>query len=344
MAKKAKSKRIYRERSPLALFLKALGIILLSLVVLSLMIFFWFQRYVVYDSNGATLRVPFLQFLYEDDEEGPVSPKVPLVIETPDVSITEETGAVTEGSVLTAIKVPELGSVDAETYIAQMTDVGANGILVEMKNISGQLMYLSENQTVKDYEITVGPEVSDITRALKDNGVYLIANICCFADNTLALRSPSSALQDESGATYVDENQTTWLNPENKTTIDYLTDICSELITLGFDEILLNNFEVPTAPTPEEELSILSAFISKLRDRTKETKLSVVCGGDMWTDERANMVSDYANMAYRLYTYQSDSETAQTIARQVLGDSYSERFVVIGASGGVEGMGRVISE
>ena len=74
--------RIYRSRRPLKTALTVFFVLLAVLVVLVIAIFFGFQKYIVYTSDGVKLEVPWLQDPEETaqtpgPEPGPIEPSAP---------------------------------------------------------------------------------------------------------------------------------------------------------------------------------------------------------------------------------------------------------------------------
>lgn len=338
MARQPRSKKIYRERSSVALFFKVLGIIILVLVIFSLVIFFWFQRYIVYTGEGLELQIPFLSFLYEDeaDNQHQASPSVSLIIEGTDESGSEdesvqntsqETQAV--DNMLTGIEVSGLDGSDVETLLSELNGANADAIFVEMKNSSGQLMYRSLSETVTDYNITIGSDISATVAELRENGVYLIACVSCFADDTLAERCASAALLDENDKVYTDKSNVRWLNPLNEKTFSYISDICRELSKMGFDEIVLTDFSVPTLTDDSEEASILTNFASKLKAGMGQAELSVFCDSDILSGGHEVIISEFSDEFYRLYADSANQEAALTAARSAFGEDFSERLALI---------------
>lgn len=64
---KVREKDLYRRRRLWRTLFRALGILLLALVLLAVIVFFWFKRYIVYTDDGQLrLDVPFIQ----REEEG----------------------------------------------------------------------------------------------------------------------------------------------------------------------------------------------------------------------------------------------------------------------------------
>ena len=54
------SYEIYQRRKPLKIILKILLSIILAAFLLAVIIFFWFQTYIVYTADGIRLDIPFL--------------------------------------------------------------------------------------------------------------------------------------------------------------------------------------------------------------------------------------------------------------------------------------------
>lgn len=53
--------RTYRSRRPLKILLTALATLVLAAIIVTLSLFFWFRRYIVYDPGGGLhLEIPWL--------------------------------------------------------------------------------------------------------------------------------------------------------------------------------------------------------------------------------------------------------------------------------------------
>lgn len=343
MAKRKKDK-IYRRRSPIALFFKILGIIIFVLLLLFVIIFFWFQRYVVYSDDGVELVVPFLSFIYDDEEETAISPSPSLIIEEPAQEVSEEgreDEIVTNENQITGIEVSGLTN-NIDSYRSKLQDAGARSIAVEAKDAIGNLLYQSGSETVINYDISTGVDISGTVSSLKESEIYTIVFVSCFADDTLAERSTSAALMDADGEIYQDPNGQKWLDPTDDITVSYLSDICGELAEMGFDEIVLTNFTIPTVEDETEEASILRDFASNLKSKIGVTELSVFVNGADWT--RESIMSEFSNVFYRFYAQSTEMDAVSAIALTLLGNEYSERFVIRGADNPQDDCGWLINE
>jgi uncharacterized membrane protein YqiK len=65
--------RTYRSRRPLKILLTALVMLIIAVIILTLSLFFWFRRYIVYDPGGGLhLEIPWL-----DEESAGTGGSVP---------------------------------------------------------------------------------------------------------------------------------------------------------------------------------------------------------------------------------------------------------------------------
>ena len=63
-------KRIYRNRTPLRIAMTVLIIVLVLLLLISAIIFFSFQKYIVYTADGLRLEVPWLEDTMVEEDTG----------------------------------------------------------------------------------------------------------------------------------------------------------------------------------------------------------------------------------------------------------------------------------
>ena len=61
--------RVYRKHHTLRILLNVLIILLVSAVILSAAVFFWFRRYIVYTDNGLHLEIPWLEDSTSDSSD-----------------------------------------------------------------------------------------------------------------------------------------------------------------------------------------------------------------------------------------------------------------------------------
>lgn len=85
-------------------------------------------------------------------------------------------------------------------------------------------------------------------QALKEQDIYLVAQVSCLIDDLLSERAATYALRTVGGAALRDD-QGGWMDPYSPVVVDYLTELCTELAGYGFDEILLKAVSLPVTET-----------------------------------------------------------------------------------------------
>jgi hypothetical protein len=86
----------------------------------------------------------------------------------------------------------------------------------------------------------------DFISYLKNKGIYTIARIVVFRDNTMPRKNPGLAVKNPDGTIWTDKNKITWLDPYNKDVWDYNLQIAQRAATIGFDEIQFDYIRFPT--------------------------------------------------------------------------------------------------
>jgi len=330
VAKTPKSKKIYRERTPIKFALKLIGVILLALIILAIVIFFSFRQYLVYDSDGVHLDVPFLRFLYDEEETD--IPDVEVIVES-GVPVSDDTDSSTpaatepiSGHLVTASK---LSSLDGETLISELEAAGEDTLVFELKPSSGQLAYQSDLEEAADYDLSGDVEIAEIEELitlLNEAGIHTVAAISCFADTTLATRNTTAALLSEDGTAYVDENGNRWLDSANTYAQEYIKGLCRELAEMGFDEILLQNFRSGT----ENDTAVLQVFTSDLIAvlHVSGTDLSLEVASDDFEETLADMA--LAGRFTRFYIPLSgESEAFLSQAETILGTKSTDQLILM---------------
>lgn len=337
MAKTPKSKKIYRERSPVKFALKLIGIILLVLIILAIIIFFSFQKYIRYDSDGVHLEVPFLSFIYDDEED--IS-DVELIVESTAPSDASETADASaspspeaepliEGQLISASALREMVTEDTDDILTALEESGTNTLIFELKQTSGLLTYRSSVEAVTDYDLSGDVEIETLIQALEESDVHTVAVLSCFADTTLATRNSLAALLDAAGIAYTDEDRDGWLDPESEYVQAYITDLCMELAEMGFDEILLQNYRYGT----EGSNTVLTSFASTLSTmlRSYDVILSLEVESGNFQDALAD--SGLTEHFERFYIpLHSGAEAFLSEAESVLGDDAMDKIVLISAT------------
>ena len=237
------------------------------------------NRYVVYDENGnAHWELPFGK--NKDDGGTPMPDDVVIVREEPQRPQLTELHAqlLTENALRR----------DAQTVLSQHPDA----LVIDVKLRDGTVTY----QTSVDggQYVTVGDESSlENLRTLLQSDRWTVARISALADHAYAkARRDETALRREDGGLWYDYDSMCWLDPNKPETQQYLADLCAECASLGFDEILLDQFTYPTVGRLDrlqtgdvEKTAVLAALTVRLREAIpKATALSIELHSDPVAD------------------------------------------------------------
>ena len=255
--------------------LNVLGVVfgaLAALILLTVVLFFGLQKYIVFEHDGVRVALPGAAAgedgALPNDETAPEQVNAVLEITDPDYSAVP--AAAGEGLAnMAAVFVPaqDVSMSGVGRYMSVMSSYNANALVLEVKPVSGQLVWASSSPTAAAYSLNGTLDLEAMVAALRqqdeDDELYLVAQLSCCIDGLLAERCPSAALRFATGAAYAD-SEGAWLDPYSATVSAYLSELCSELAEMGFDELLLKSLSLPiteeaigfsvelsSTPTPE---------------------------------------------------------------------------------------------
>lgn len=255
--------------------LNVLGVVfgaLAALILLTVVLFFGLQKYIVFEHDGVRVALPGAAAGEDgplpNDETAPEQVNAVLEITDPDYSAVPASAG--EGLAdMAAVFVPaqDVSMSGVGRYMSVMSSYGANALVLEVKPVSGQLVWASSSPTAAAYSLNGTLDLEAMVAALRqqdeDDELYLVAQLSCCIDGLLAERCPSAALRFATGAAYAD-SEGAWLDPYSATVGAYLSELCSELAEMGFDELLLKSLSLPiteeaigfsvelsSTPTPE---------------------------------------------------------------------------------------------
>ena len=208
-----KGHRVYRGRRGAGRSGSPVLLTILVLVLLGLLLAFsLLPEYVVYHRDGVEMVVPMLQ---EDGKgytvEG-ISAPVPytgdasatIQVAEPDytnVSLASSAGL----QYLTGYYVPfsKVNANGLETAVKEAERSGVKGLVLEMKDESGKLAWMSGVATASSNAANSTWDPTAYLSELKAQGWTITAEICCAVDTLLASANPDVALRDRTGAPYV---------------------------------------------------------------------------------------------------------------------------------------------
>ena len=228
--------------------LQRLGLGILLGLLVALLIWgcwlLWLHKHIRYTTDGAVL----------DFDMGPIPQDGQLAV-PPDnqqeISIYYNEG---DNAVSTSKELSQLVGyyitgkelADIPALKAQLATL-PNGtpVMMDVKSIYGSFYYSSSVSAVRSDGIDAAA-VDELIQYLNKTGVYLIARMPTLRDKAYGLEHDENGVFHSSrGYLWVDEEGCYWLNPSREGTISYITQIIAELKTLGFDEVVLADFQIP---------------------------------------------------------------------------------------------------
>ncbi len=269
----------YRGRTTTTDKLRIVAVVLFVLVLLALGALLIGQRYIVYTDDGIRVELPFL----EKEEPAPPEELTDIEVVVEPEQPEEEEPVQKETVWMKAVELP-LESVLDGTAAQTARQLGANTVVLDMKTASGHLGYCSQLPLAETKEINYpDAAINGKLGELSGGEFYLIARVSCFRDDVLA-QEEDCVLKGASGELWKDPDGVSWCDPAAPRVQEYLFDVMTELVRLGFDEILLDNWTYPvqTADTAGEDQSvqIIGEFLRTSREHlnNEEILLSVQAG------------------------------------------------------------------
>lgn len=282
---RAKGYSSYQGRSPFKKFLKILAIIIVILILLGAAALIYLQQYLVVSTDGVRLELPFFQSAEPDEPLPVVTPNRP-VLATPEPTPTPTPAPEALHPVLLSAEALYDG-----TAVSQIKAAGGDCALFDMKADAGTLSYTSALELAVTAKLSADdPALNAAIRDLNGtDGLYTIARVSCFKDDTVTDYDRSMAILTNSGYRWTDPENIHWISPTSSDVRNYLTAICVELAELGFDEILLDNAGYPsqghleyikkgTAYDEAQFSAVIDAFYAQVAAALEEydVKLSAV--------------------------------------------------------------------
>lgn len=237
----------YRHKRRILKALKVLGLSVLILSVLMAFLLIYMQRYIVYTSDGAhldftrtTLDIPL-----SEESDTPAKPDHGLgeveIIYMDEAEATEGKLKQINGVYITTDMLRNSPQLVLES-LKELDNTTA--VMIDVKDRIGNFYYNTEIAGVEKANTTA---LDELIAYLTRNGFPMIARIPAFVDSNFALEHHNLSLKIDGGALWVDETGNYWLDPENPTVLSYQEQICKELSSLGFQEVVFNDFYYPTS-------------------------------------------------------------------------------------------------
>ena len=289
--------------------------IVLAIISFAVVLFYGIQKYAVITQERVSVRLPFLtgedSLLDAADDETALelqSTNVSIIFQEPDYSTVQQQ---VDGQVppLRAIFLSST-EINREKLMASAGRlIKGNALVLEMKPTGGALIWDSKSSVAASYGLAGNPLPEDVKSALaaiKEQGVYLVAQISVCRDDLFASRSTIVTLRNkDTGGNYIDEGGP-WLDAYSMELRRYTVELVRELYTMGFDEVVLANVMHPVLPEGVQ--------LAYTRDMsTTPSPVNAVCGFAMDVAEeladRDGYLSIYLNSAPALV--RADTATGQ---------------------------------
>ena len=215
--------------------------VLLGLISLVVVLFYGMQKYVVITKDSVRVELPILGEMEEltgiaESEQRELEPmaEVSVTFEEPDYSrIEADAGYNLQQMRAIFVKADDF-TVDKITEYAARLNVG-NALVLEMKPPSGAIKWDSKAWSATAFGLTGSPltdEMKTQLATLKENKVYLVAQISICRDELYASRSTVVTLRNDAGFNYMDEGGY-WLDGYSLDLLDYTVSMVRELYEMG---------------------------------------------------------------------------------------------------------------
>jgi hypothetical protein len=174
------------------------------------------------------------------------------------------------------------GSEKHRRIIADLFDnTELNTAVIDIKDCEGKI-YIDGVKIVnanRSYAKAI-PNLKKYIYDLKEKGIYTIARIVVFRDNTITRKKPELAVKNTDGTIWTDRKGVAWLDPYNKDAWDYNLQIAERAVNIGFDEIQFDYIRFPSDGNtkncryskPHSAAEALKALVGFLKESNKRLK------------------------------------------------------------------------
>lgn len=148
---------------------------------------------------------------------------------------------------LSAADTPEKAAALAQQLKAQ----GVENAVLTLKDDRGYLYYPSQVPLAETAVASTTVDAAAIAQAFRDAGLTPVAGLCAFKDSIAPYADRSMAVKygSEGDITWLDSSAELggkpWLNPNSAAAQQYIADLIAEVRDLGFEKVLLQNFQFP---------------------------------------------------------------------------------------------------
>ncbi len=159
--------------------------------------------------------------------------------------------------------------------LVQQTEL--NTVVVDVKGDRGRLAYASTIPLAQQIGASQGvsTDPAALVREAHRRGIYIVARLVVFKDESLAVAHPEWAARRADGTLWRDQENLGWANPFRQEVQDYNIAIAKEVAGLGFDEVQFDYVRFPSdgdihnivyeeENTADTRRAAIGAFMSRL--------------------------------------------------------------------------------
>ena len=169
-----------------------------------------------------------------------------------------------------------------------LTVLGGNTLILDGKDMSGNLSYPSRVDLAREIGATANPTIKDPAKLfdhLHKKGIHVGMRLVLFYDPLLAAKRPHLAVRSiTTGAPWKENGKLAWVDPSNPAVQRYNLDIARELAEMGVDEIQFDYIRFPTMGDTrdagysfnEEKIpkhQVITAFLARARNELAPWKV-----------------------------------------------------------------------
>ena len=132
---------------------------------------------------------------------------------------------------------------EVKAQLADLDDV--NAIMIDVKSQFGNYYYSSHIQGAVKADADIKAIDALIQELTSMPDLVVIARVPAFSEPNYAEKHQAQSLATKEGYLWMDAKRCYWLNPYDKSVQELLCSIALELDSLGFDEVLFDNFYLP---------------------------------------------------------------------------------------------------
>ncbi|MDH4230522.1 MAG: GTP-binding protein [Nitrospirota bacterium] len=160
--------------------------------------------------------------------------------------------------------------------LAEQTSI--NSLVIDVKGDRGVITYKTAVPLagqIGAQKLIIVKDIRGLIQSLREKGIYTIARIVVFKDDTLATARPELAVRTREGSIWHDRENLAWVDPSKKEVWDYNIDIAVEAAQYGFDEIQFDYVRFPdklglkfsVESTEENRTKNISGFLKEAKRR-----------------------------------------------------------------------------